>query len=279
MSEETVRMMRSVIFLLSVFIAVEGKTEFPEWNIPSNIDSRSNNVIYRTSLNDSASENSTAELDPNEIVSKMLDKLKELLKNGDKDHELPSIDPQWFSIKRKVQEENLQLTMSFDGQVSNTSNLLWNNLFVCPLTMQFQMELVVEDVFMNGTYNVTGMAYDALPIFGDGDFEINIDGIRLIVTAEVSPKHGDNPLEMDNLNIHFMDLWCLTLIIMNFENLMGDAEVALLLGHLAADVFEKIAYDIVSGMEETPNEVLYSIVSDRISQITLLDIVSSVNAV
>ncbi|XP_039295614.1 uncharacterized protein LOC111060230 [Nilaparvata lugens] len=258
-------------FLFLFWIGTGEKVESLKWNI----DKMNNNLIYQISHNDTVSDQHNQEdLDPKEIVSKMLEKLKKILKNGDKEHDLPSVDPQWFSIKRKVEEENLQLTMIFDGQVSNTSNLQWTNLFTCPLTMQIQMEVLVEDVFINGTYNLTGLAYDAFPIFGDGDFQINIDDIRLVITAELSPKQGDNPLEMDNLNVHFMDLQGLR---MNFENLMGDADMALLLSQLAADFSEKVAYDVVSEMEKTPNEVIYSIVSDRISQLTLLDIVSSIN--
>ncbi|XP_042229660.1 uncharacterized protein LOC121871435 [Homarus americanus] len=209
------------------------------------------------------------------IIVKVLESVRPLLSTGIPDLGIPPLDPMgpFPYIPFHIDVSSLRL----DGSVNDTLVKNLAQFIICQVNFtlgiseKFAIDLRMDDFHIDGQYDVNGLAFSLFPIFGGGNYILDVYGAGISGGAKVSYNPFSDHASIKNLqlDIMFKDLKLV------LECILGCGDMAdlinSLIGEIAPPMFNAI-WDVIDpiltdALQDGINHILKNIsISDIITK-------------
>ncbi|XP_054707361.1 uncharacterized protein LOC129217129 [Uloborus diversus] len=193
------------------------------------------------------------------FLRESIENFRAIMSKGLPEIGLPVLDPLHetdinFNFNEEMAAVNLKL---LEMRVDELSKFAIENI-QADTDMSFHVEVLVFGIPSFGVYNVQGTVAKILPLWGNGNFSINVTEIDIVIEGKFISVNNNLQLKNLNLDLRWNDLG------ITLDNFLGGGDfsktVQKMLPKLTKNVFEMYRNDILNYVDsfllEKINEIL-----------------------
>ncbi|XP_057331591.1 uncharacterized protein LOC130671607 [Microplitis mediator] len=204
-------------------------------------------------------------------------KLREIMRNGDKDLEIPVIDPyvgdnQIIKIDDDSQPFAFILRLNnFDVEKLSTYIIENSNLKIFPFPTWISIKITLPEIISSGLYQLDGVAFQDVPLYGKGKFKFIATNISISAVTSITITGG--------IRIQSLDLKIsLEKIDFKATGIFYDDSTSVILSQVISDVLPEIVsvyyHDNITAIA---SQKLINLANEKLKGKTLKDLLNIFN--